>query len=55
MNKESGQSSRVSIDTYGSKIHVEWDPAAAVTPFPKSDIEESKPSKGVEIKGDNRK
>ncbi len=25
VNKESSQSSRVSIDTYGGKIHVEWD------------------------------
>ena len=28
-----GQNGAIALDTFGGRIHVEWDPAAAVTPF----------------------
>jgi hypothetical protein len=28
-----GKSEAIALDTFGGRIHVEWDPAAAVTPL----------------------
>lgn len=28
-----GQPGAIALDTFGGRIHVEWDPAAAVTPL----------------------
>lgn len=28
-----GQNGAIALDTFGGRIHVEWDPAAAVTPL----------------------
>jgi hypothetical protein len=28
-----GQNGTIALDTFGGRIHVEWDPAAAVTPL----------------------